>query len=132
MAIPATPTTTAPTFEMPDLSWLNQFGTQNVSTSGWYGQQAGLTQMPNAPTAPGLPALPNIGVNMPGLPELQGVARMPNEGDAAIQAARKRAADSIAQRAGRKSTFLTTTTRASAPPPTVAQKATPFAARTYG
>lgn len=87
------------------------------------------TSMPAAPTLPTM-QLPNMA--MPNMPSLQPVAKMPTMTDAEIAEARRKARATIADRAGRESTFLTTTTRSAAAPMTMAQTASPFAAKTQG
>lgn len=93
---------------------------------------SGLTPMAGMPATPSLPAIQLPNMAMPDMPTLQPVARMPTMFDSAIDQARKKARETIAQRAGRESTFLTTTTKAAAPPPVIANSVSRYAAKTAG
>lgn len=133
------------TSQMGDLSALLPPGYAAAAASGAFGRSLSdqavaasrqVTQsMPVIPPMPTVPSLPTIqppSMPMPTMPTLQPVARMPSMSDAEIQAARDKAKKTIAERAGRTSTFLTTTTRAASLTPTIAQSTSRFARRTYG
>lgn len=82
-----------------------------------------LTPMPTMPAAPTLPNFQMPNIQMPTLPKLQEVAPMPFVGDAAGQAAAARAREAIANRKGRRSTFLTTSKPTPSTRPTIASAA---------
>jgi hypothetical protein len=92
----------------------------------------GLTPMPAMPAAPTMPTFTPPSFQMPALPTLQPSAKMPSMNDRALDEAADAMKLKAGQRAGRKSTMLTSR-KARVTRPTIASPAmSSFAAKTRG
>lgn len=91
-----------------------------------------LTPMPTMPAAPTMPSFTMPSMAAPTMPTLQPTARMPSQNDLALDEARDKQKLTIAQRAGRKSTFLTSRQPRAALPTIAAPAQSRYAASTAG
>jgi hypothetical protein len=79
-----------------------------------------------------MPTFQQPSMGMPAMPTLQAPAAMPVMGDATTRAAAEKARQTIANRKGRKSTFLTTTRPTSTRPTIMNPAGSRYGAKTSG